>query len=69
MDDWMTPNNDDSDRRLLDYAYAWKLHRYPLARLPLYSLSPNHPDEAEINFMDSPPTIRRYVSRKIGDAQ
>lgn len=33
----------------------------PIVRIPLYgAVAPTDPNAAEVNFMDTPPTVRRY---------
>ncbi len=48
-----------TDEEIIDQAKRFAL---PRVRIPLRIVATGEPDEAEVDFTTSPPTVRRYVS-------
>ena len=67
MTDWYTEIlfSSVADEEIIDYALFWKGDRWPICFVPLFAVCKEHPDTAEVDFMQRPPKVRRRFTRLI----
>lgn len=57
----------ESDAEVIRVANVMNMAGIPIYQIPLRTMSDSQPDTAEVDFMNDPPTVRRFMRAKAGE--